>query len=91
MSNVPEQLVNLALDALEEEVACWRRVPWREGKVRLMRFPTMEPIGVSDIEVDGTMEVAMHDVNAADADNIIVRFAIEKVVEAVIGAISVAP
>jgi hypothetical protein len=92
MSNVPAELVDLSLNALEDEVPCWRKLPWRPGYVRLMRFPTMAPIGESDIAVDGAQEViTYHDVPADIADDMIVRFAMEKALEAAIGAISVAP
>ena len=93
MSNVPAELVDLALNALEDEVPCWRKLPWRPGYVRLMRFPPMDELtGESDIDVVGAQEViTYHDVPEKLADDMIVRFAMEKALEAAIGAISVAP
>ena len=93
MSNVPAELVDLALNALEDEVPCWRKLPWRPGYVRLMRFPPMDAlIGESDIDVDGAQEViTYHDVPADIADDMIVRFAMEKALEAAIAARRVNP
>ena len=91
MSNVPAELVDLALNALEDEVPCWRKLPWRPGYVRLMRFPRLEaPVGPAEVVPDDEV-ITYHDVPAETADDMIVRFAMEKVVETVIGAISVAP
>jgi hypothetical protein len=91
MQGVPTELLDLALNTLDEEVKCWRRLPWAPGKVRLMRFPTLseEPIGVSEFDAESTQTVIMHDVDKEIADDLIVRFAMEKVLETVIGAISV--
>jgi hypothetical protein len=91
MQGVPTELLDLALNTLDDEVACWRRLPWAPGKVRLMRFPQMAPIGESDIDVDSAQEIICHDCDKDAADSLIVRFAMEKVLETVIGAISVAP
>jgi hypothetical protein len=90
MSNVPAKLVDLALNALEDEVPCWRKLPWRPGYIRLMRFPRIDEIGPAEIPPEDET-VIYHDVPANIADDMIVRFAMEKVVEAVIGAISVSP
>ena len=89
-SNVPADLTDLALNALEDEVACWRRIPMYPGVIRLMRFPSLmeTPIGPAEIP-DDTETVCYHDVPAKDADDILLRMAMEKVVEAVLGAVSV--
>ena len=87
--SVPAELVDLALNALEDEVACWRKVPWRPDYVRLMRFSDSFDAGPSEMSAEATF--TCHDVPAHMADDMIVRFAMEKVVETVIGAISVAP
>ncbi|MGX9944894.1 hypothetical protein ACTG4Q_20750 [Bradyrhizobium denitrificans] len=87
--SVPAELVDLALNALEEEVACWRKVPWRPDYTRLMRFSDTfdAPIGPAEVPEEAT--ITCHDVPSHMADDMIVRFAMEKAVEAVIGAISV--
>ncbi|TYO65497.1 hypothetical protein FXV83_16305 [Bradyrhizobium hipponense] len=88
--SVPDELVDLALEALEAEVACWRKVPWRPDYTRLMRFSDTcrGPVGPAEVtEEEAT--ITCHDVPTHMADDMIVRFAMEKVVEAVIGAISV--
>jgi hypothetical protein len=93
-SNVPAELTDLALNALEGEVECWRRIPMYEGVVRLMRFPPMDESDLSPsgaaIPPDDQQTVVYHDVPTKDADDLLMRFAMEKVVAAVIGAISVA-
>jgi len=89
-SSIPAELVDLALDALDAEVKCWRRVPWAPGHIRLMRCPPMDfSPGAAMAAADEV--ITFHDVPADSADDIIVRLAMEKVIEAVIGAISVAP
>jgi hypothetical protein len=87
---VPDQLVDLALEALDAEVKLWRRVPWAPGHIRLIRYPDLPAPGEMTAEA---MEekVVYHDVPSALADDMIVRFAMEKALEAAIGAISVAP
>jgi hypothetical protein len=92
-SNVPAELTDLALNALEDEVACWRRMPMYPGVTRLMRFPALEEIDLSPAGAaisEETSTVVYHDVPAKDADALLMRFAMEKVVEAVLGAVSVA-
>jgi hypothetical protein len=91
MSNVPAELVDLALNALEDEVGCWRKVPWRPGYIRLMRFPPMSecPIGPAEVPDDEDSVVICHDVPEKIADDMLMRIAMEKVLETVIGAISV--
>lgn len=90
-SNVPAELTDLALNTLEDEVDCWRRVPLYSGITRLMRFPPMEEIDLSRATVDDKETVIYHDVPTKDADALLMRFAMEKVLETVIAAISVAP
>lgn len=90
-STVPDKLVDIALDALDDEVKRWRRVPWAPGYIRLMRYPSIFDIGPAEVPPAGEDTVVYHDVPAHIADDMIVRFAMEKVVESVIGAISVAP
>jgi hypothetical protein len=86
---VPDQLVDLALEHLDDEVKRWRRVPWAPGYIRLMRCPDMP--GPAEITAQAMeQEIVCHDVPAALADDMIVRFAMEKAIEAVIGAISLA-
>jgi len=91
-ANVPAELTNLALDALEDEVACWRRIPMRPGWIRLMRFPQLSEIDLSPsgAAVNSQEEVIYHDVDAKQADSLVLRFAMEKVVETILGAVSVA-
>ena len=89
-ANVPAELTDLALDALEEEVGCWRRIPMYPGITRLMRFPPLGEIGPAEIPPDvHEQSVIYHDVPAKSADDLLLRFAMEKVVEAVLGAVSV--
>jgi hypothetical protein len=90
--SVPVELVDLALNALEDEVACWRKVPWGPDYVRLMRFsdPFAAPIGPAEVTAEEAT-IICRDVPAHMANDMIVRFAMEKVVETVISAISVAP
>jgi hypothetical protein len=88
-SHVPAELTDLALNALEDEVACWRRIPTYPGVTRLMRFPPLLEIGPAEIPSDDEQTVIYHDVPAKDADDLLLRMAMEKVVEAVIGAVSV--
>jgi hypothetical protein len=87
---VPDQLVDLALDALDGEVKLWRRVPWAPGQTRLIRYPDLPAPGEMTAEA---MEekIVCHDVPNAMADDMIVRFGMEKALEAFLGAISVAP
>jgi hypothetical protein len=92
-SNVPAELTDLALNALEDEVDCWRRIPMYPGVTRLMRFPALEEIDLSHSSAaitDNTESVIYHDVPTKSADALLMRFAMEKVVEAVLGAVSVA-
>jgi hypothetical protein len=89
-SVVPDELVNIALDALDDEVKRWRRVPWAPGYIRLMRYPDMD-LSVGGAEVAKDDVITCHDVPVNTADDLIVRFAMEKALEAAIGAISVAP
>lgn len=91
-AHVPAKLTDLALDALEEEVGCWRRFPMYPGITRLMRFApldlsTLGPAGIPPDTHD--QSVIYHDVATKDADDLLLRFAMEKVVEAVLGAVSV--
>jgi hypothetical protein len=88
---VPDKLVDLALNTLDDEVKRWRRVPWRPGYIRLIRYPASfdTPIGPAEI-VPEEETITCHDVPVDLADDMIVRFAMEKVLETVIGAISVA-
>jgi hypothetical protein len=90
-ASVPAELTDLAIDAMEEEVACWRRIPMYPGVTRLIRFPAMLDVGPAEIPPDGGDTVAYHDVPTKLADDMLVRFAMEKVVEAVLGAVSVSP
>jgi hypothetical protein len=88
---VPDALVDLALNTLDDEVKRWRRVPWRPGWIRLMRYSFDEAtIGEGTVPSDEDT-ITVHDVPEAIADDMIVRFAMEKVLEVAIGAISVAP
>lgn len=93
-SNVPAELTDLALNALEDEVACWRRIPMYPGVTRLMRFPPMGELDLSpagaNVPPDDAQTVIYHDVPAKDTDDLLLRMAMEKVVEAVLGAVSVA-
>ncbi|WP_316196606.1 hypothetical protein [Bradyrhizobium sp. SZCCHNS3053] len=84
--SVPDELVDLALNTLEEEVSCWRKVPWGPNHVRLTRWPIDRAPGEIPSEI---VTVTCHDVPAEMADDILRRIAIEKVLEVVIGAISV--
>ncbi|WP_439357838.1 hypothetical protein [Bradyrhizobium sp. DASA03007] len=88
-SPIPADLVNIALDALDAEVKLWRRVPWAPGHIRLMRYS--EPMDVGPAEVSVEASIQCHDVPERMADDMIVRFAMEKALEAAIGAISVVP
>ena len=92
-ASVPAELTDLAINAMEEEVACWRRIPMYPGITRLIRFPQLGEIDLSpagaDIPPDGDETVAYHDIPDKLADDMLVRFAMEKVVEAVLGAVSV--
>lgn len=87
---VPDELVDLALEKLDAEVTLWRRVPWAPGYIRLMRYsePLDGPPG--EMSAMATATITCHDVPASIADDMIVRFGMEKAIEAVIGAISVA-
>ncbi|WP_029083429.1 hypothetical protein [Bradyrhizobium sp. th.b2] len=87
---VPDELVDLALEHLDAEVKRWRRVPWAPGHIRLLRYSLcVDDIGPAE-EPQSQETITCHDVPAHMADDMIVRFAMEKAVEAVIGAISVA-
>lgn len=86
---VPDQLVDIALEALDAEVKLWRRVPWAPGHTRLMRYS--EPIDLGPGDMSAEAKIECHDVPAGMADDMIVRFAMEKALEAAIAAISVAP
>jgi hypothetical protein len=92
-AHVPAELTDLALNALEDEVACWRRIPMYSGVTRLMRFPPMDALDLSAagaaIPPDDQQTVVYHDVPTKRADDLLMRFAMEKVVEAILGAISV--
>ena len=92
-ANIPAELTDLALNALEDEVACWRRIPMYPGVTRLMRFPRMDDIDLSPagaaIPPIEEQTVVYHDVPAKTADDILLRMAMEKVVEAILGAVSV--
>jgi hypothetical protein len=88
-ANVPAELTDLALNALEDEVGCWRRIPMYPGVTRLMRFPPMGEIGPAEIPPDDGQTVIFHDVPTKNADDMLLRIAMEKVVEAVLGAVSV--
>jgi hypothetical protein len=88
-AHVPVELTDLALNALEDEVGCWRRIPMYPGVTRLMRVPPMGDIGPAEIPPDDTQAVIYHDVPAKNADDLLLRMAMEKVVEAVLGAVSV--
>lgn len=88
MSNrVPDALVNLALDTLDDEVRRWRKVPWRRDYVRLMRGPLLEDFDLSASGADIVPEeetITYHDVPAGIADDILLRFAMEKVIEKIV-------
>jgi hypothetical protein len=88
--SVPDALVDLALNTLDDEVKRWRRVPWRPGWIRLMRYSESLDAGPGDV-VSEDATITVHDVPERMADDMIVRFAMEKVLEVAIGAISVAP
>ena len=85
---VPDELVDLALEALDAEVKLWRRVPWGPSQIKLMRYS--EPLDAGPSEMSAESYITTYDVPAKRADEMIVRFAMEKALEAVIGAISVA-
>jgi hypothetical protein len=90
MSNVPAELVDLALDALDDEVKRWRKMPWAPGRMRLMRFSLItDPIGPAEVPPPEEQTVTYHDIPTAMADDMILPLAMEKVVETVIGAVSV--
>jgi hypothetical protein len=90
-TTVPAQLVDLALHTLDEEVKRWRRVPWRPGWVRLIRYYEIDITRGPDVVPPEEETIAYHDVPEHFADDMIVRFAMEKALEAAIGAISPAP
>jgi hypothetical protein len=89
---VPDQLVDIALNALDDEVKRWRRVPWAPGYIRLMRYPDIMDAapGLGTLPTEDDV-ITCHDVPVHMADDMIVRFAMEKALEAAISAISVAP
>ncbi|SDK41888.1 hypothetical protein [Bradyrhizobium ottawaense] len=91
-AHIPAELTDLAMNALEDEVACWRRIPMYPGVIRLMRFPQLSEIDLSPAGAaisDDAETVCYHDVQAKQADDLVLRFAMEKVVEAILGAVSV--
>jgi len=94
-ASVPAELTDLAINAMEEEVACWRRIPMYPGITRLIRFPQLGEIDLSPagaaLPAEADASVSYHDIPTKDADDMLVRFAMEKVVEAILGAVSVSP
>lgn len=90
-TTVPNQLVDLALHTLDEEVKRWRRVPWRPGWIRLIRYSEIDITRGPEVLPPEEETIVYHDVPEGVADDMIVRFAMEKALEAAIGAISPAP
>ena len=63
-----ERLTNVALDAMEDEVAAWRRIgTWMPQMTRLVRYPRIPDIGPAEIpQVEETaqhIELPDHQVN----------------------------
>ncbi|ARQ95380.1 hypothetical protein [Bradyrhizobium phage BDU-MI-1] len=87
-NRVPDALVDLALETLDDEVKRWRKVPWRPDYVRLIRGPLLKDLdlGPSGAAVTAATEEVMtyHDVPTALADDILLRFAMEKVIETIV-------
>lgn len=86
-NRVPDFLVNVALDALDDEVKRWRKVPWAPGYTRLTRYPLLMDLdlsadGADVVSVDET--ISFHDVPSGIADDILLRFAMEKVIEKIV-------
>lgn len=87
-NRVPDFLVNAALDALDDEVKRWRKVPWAPGYTRLTRYPLLSDFDLSaegaNVIPSDEETISFHDVPTGIADDILLRFAMEKVIEKIV-------
>jgi hypothetical protein len=84
--NAMIKLVDIALDALEDELKSWRRIGTHISQItRLVRYPKT-PLFTSDEEISSIREekVEFLDVPDKDVNGVLTRIAMDKAVEAVL-------
>jgi hypothetical protein len=82
-----DKLVDLALNVLEDELSCWKRIGLNVSKMtRLVRYPPMPPefpMTDASIEEAGNQTFEILDVPDSEVNGVLTRFAMKKVVEAI--------
>jgi hypothetical protein len=81
-----ERLTNVALDAMEAEVAAWRRIgTWSPRTVRLVRYPRMSLDDIGPAEIPAVVDNYQHiELPDEHVNGFIRRAAVQAAVKAVL-------
>jgi hypothetical protein len=82
-----ERLTNVALDAMETEVAAWRRIgTWMPQMTRLVRYPSLSITNIGPAEIPQEEDVSIQQIDLPDnqVNDFLRRAAVQAAVKAVL-------
>lgn len=82
-----ERLTNVALDAMETEVAAWRRIgTWAPQMTRLVRYPSLSITNIGPAEIPQEEEMTIQQIELPDdqVNDFLRRAAVQAAVKAVL-------